>query len=165
MDDLWSHKSSKCGWFFHVVKCRPFGWLCRAEKWMKSSKFGRFVGIFSKITIYCEHGMCYGFEVLQTCQSPKHPYQIFKSDSLADFPLIIFVTSMCTLNRESRFFSAHSIYRMQLVIQQPLPTSANFCQLWAVCVAVIAHTWGSLQKPEVSFKWLLWLQSSWRDSG
>ena len=77
-----------------------------------SSKFGRFVGIFSKITIYCEHGMCYGFEVLQTCESPKHPYQIFKSDSLADFPLIIFVTSMCTLNREPRFFSAHSIYRM-----------------------------------------------------
>ncbi len=33
-------------------------------------------GIF---TIYCPHGVCYGFEVLRECESPRHPFQIFKT--------------------------------------------------------------------------------------
>ena len=31
-------------------------------------------GIF---TLYCPHSICYGFEVMQTCKLPRHPFQIF----------------------------------------------------------------------------------------
>ena len=31
-------------------------------------------GVF---TVYCPHGVCYGFEIMQQCESPKHPFTIF----------------------------------------------------------------------------------------
>ena len=31
-------------------------------------------GIF---TLYCQHGVCYGFEVLRSYESPRHPFEIF----------------------------------------------------------------------------------------
>ena len=62
-------------------------------------------GIFM---IYCEHGVYYGFEVLQTCESPKHPFQIFKT-RFPHLPLIIIYDNACCLyvsclNREPHFF-------------------------------------------------------------
>ena len=33
-------------------------------------------GIF---TIYCPHGVCYGFEIMTRCESPRHPFNIFMS--------------------------------------------------------------------------------------
>ena len=33
-------------------------------------------GIF---TIFCHHGVYYGFQVMDTCKSPKHPFEIFRS--------------------------------------------------------------------------------------
>ena len=35
-------------------------------------------GIF---TVYCPHSVCYGFEILIKCDSPRHPFQIFKTRS------------------------------------------------------------------------------------
>ena len=32
--------------------------------------------------IYCEHWVCCGFEVLQSCEFPKHPFQILVSFDL-----------------------------------------------------------------------------------
>ena len=32
-------------------------------------------GIF---TVFCPHGICCGFEVMQSCESPKHPFSIFR---------------------------------------------------------------------------------------
>lgn len=32
-------------------------------------------GIFTR---YCPHGVCYGFQVMETCVSPQHPFQIFR---------------------------------------------------------------------------------------
>ena len=63
------------------------------------------LGIF---TIYCEHGVCYGFEVLQPCESPKHPFQIFKT-RFPRPPLLIIYDNACRLhvyclNREPHFF-------------------------------------------------------------
>ena len=60
------------------------------------------LGIFM---IYCEHGVCYGFEVLQTCELPKHPFQIFKTRFPWQCPLIIMpVAHMCTTWTESLTF-------------------------------------------------------------
>ncbi len=33
-------------------------------------------GIF---TLYCQHGVCYGFEVMESAESPKVPFRIFKT--------------------------------------------------------------------------------------
>ena len=39
-------------------------------------------GIF---TIYCPHAVCYGFEILTECESPRHPFQIFKTRFVTGF--------------------------------------------------------------------------------
>ena len=62
-------------------------------------------GIF---TIYCEHGVCYGFELLRSCESPKHPFGIFKT-RFAHPPELIIYDNACRLhvyclNREPHFF-------------------------------------------------------------
>jgi len=33
-------------------------------------------GIF---TVFCPHGVCYGFTIMQRCESPRHPFNIFTS--------------------------------------------------------------------------------------
>ncbi len=33
---------------------------------------------YSRSTAHA-HGVCYGFEVLRECESPRHPFQIFKT--------------------------------------------------------------------------------------
>ena len=62
-------------------------------------------GIF---TVYCEHGVCYGFEILQKCESPQHPFRIFKSRFI-EAPELIIYDNACrlhiySLNREPQFF-------------------------------------------------------------
>ena len=42
-------------------------------------------GIF---TVYCEHGICCGFEVMQSHESPKHPFNIFLT-RFAELPATI----------------------------------------------------------------------------
>ena len=53
--------------------------------------------------------MCYGFQVMETCESPKHPFQIFRS-RFPVAPKIIVYDNACKLhqyclNREPHFFS------------------------------------------------------------
>ena len=54
-----------------------------------------------------KHGVYYGFEVLQTCESPKHPFHIFKT-RFSHAPLIIYDNAcrfhVYCLNREPHFF-------------------------------------------------------------
>ncbi len=62
-------------------------------------------GIF---TLYCEHGICYGFEILQSCESPRHPFLIFKT-RFQHAPDLIVYDNACRLhiyclNREPHFF-------------------------------------------------------------
>ena len=52
--------------------------------------------------------MCYGFEILQQCESPRHPFQIFKTRFLKP-PRAIIYDNACSLhqyclNREPVFF-------------------------------------------------------------
>ena len=46
-----------------------------------------FPGIF---TLFCPHGICFGYEVMQSCESPMHPFNIF---SVA--PEVIVYNNVC----------------------------------------------------------------------
>ena len=68
-------------------------------------------GIF---TIYCPHAICYGFEVLKECESPRHPFQIFKT-RFPKPPKIVVYDNACglhqyCLNREPIFFQKTSFF-------------------------------------------------------
>ena len=54
--------------------------------------------------------MCYGFEILQECKSPRHPFQIFRTQFLKP-PNVIVYDNACSLhqyclNREPEFFKS-----------------------------------------------------------
>ena len=56
------------------------------------------------------HGVCYGFELLQTCESLKHPFRIFKT-RFPHPPSLIIYDNACRLhiyclNREPHFFES-----------------------------------------------------------
>ena len=62
-------------------------------------------GIF---TLYCQHGVCYGFEVLRSCESPSHPFEIFTT-RFSHPPSVIVYDNACrlhmyALNREPQSF-------------------------------------------------------------
>ena len=62
-------------------------------------------GIF---TLYCQHGVCYGFEVLRSCESPRHPFQLFTTRFTSP-PSVIVYDNACqlhiySLNREPQRF-------------------------------------------------------------
>ena len=62
-------------------------------------------GIF---TVYCQHGVCYGFEVMARCESPKIPFQIFTT-RFPHPPRVIVYDNACKLhqyclNREPQHF-------------------------------------------------------------
>ena len=75
---------------------------CRKESWGHPTLSP---GIF---TIYCQHGICYGFSVLSDCESPKHPFEIFRQ-RFKVAPKIIIYDNACKLHqycllREPAFF-------------------------------------------------------------
>ena len=51
-------------------------------------------GIF---TVYCPHRVCYGFEVMQGCESPKVPFDIFTSRFHSP-PKVIIYDNACKLH-------------------------------------------------------------------
>ncbi len=68
-------------------------------------------GIF---TIHCPHGVCYGFEVLRSCEFPRHPFEIFKTH-FREAPQEIVYDNSCRLhlyclNREPAFFKNSRFY-------------------------------------------------------
>ena len=68
--------------------------------------YGHPPGIF---TLFCSHGICYGFEVMQSCELPRHPFQIFRQ-RFHTAPCVIIYDNACKLhqyclNREPNFFA------------------------------------------------------------
>ncbi|XP_078700649.1 uncharacterized protein LOC144927205 [Branchiostoma floridae x Branchiostoma belcheri] len=62
-------------------------------------------GIF---TMFCRHGVCYGFDCMTSCESPRHPFQIFRT-RFSRAPNVIVYDNACklhqyALNREPHFF-------------------------------------------------------------
>ena len=51
-------------------------------------------GIF---TVYCPHGVCYGFEVMRRCESPKVPFDIFTLRFRSP-PAVIIYDNACKLH-------------------------------------------------------------------
>ena len=77
-------------------------------------------GIF---TVYCPHGVCYGFQAMRSCESPQYPFDIFTFRFHAP-PRIIIYDNTCKLhiyclNREparcsnTRFFVDSSLLKME----------------------------------------------------
>ncbi|XP_078661027.1 uncharacterized protein LOC144905304 isoform X2 [Branchiostoma floridae x Branchiostoma belcheri] len=59
-------------------------------------------------TIFCKHGICYGFEAMTSCESPYHPFEIIRS-RFEIAPQVIVYDNACKLhgyamNREPHFF-------------------------------------------------------------
>ena len=62
-------------------------------------------GIF---IVYCRHGVCYGFEVMRRCESPKVPFNIFTTRFHTP-PRVIIYDNACKLhayclNRKPRLY-------------------------------------------------------------
>ena len=76
--------------------------LCRKESYSHPSLSP---GIF---TLFCPHRVCYGFEIMRTCESPKIPFQIFRYRFMKP-PKRIIYDNACKLhayclNRKPAFF-------------------------------------------------------------
>ena len=54
-------------------------------------------GIF---TVYCPHGVCYRYEIMHRCESPRHPFEIFTTH-LPVPPHTIIYDNACTLHAYS----------------------------------------------------------------
>ena len=62
-------------------------------------------GVF---TLFCMHGVCYGFEILKLCESPKHPFSIFKTRFWTPPKMIIYdncykLHAYCLANFQEHF--------------------------------------------------------------
>ena len=84
---------------------------CRKESWGHPTLSP---GIF---TMYCQHGICYGFSILSDCESPKHPFEIFRQRFKVAPKIIIYVNA-CKLHqycllREPAFFK-HTMFLVDI---------------------------------------------------
>ena len=75
---------------------------CRKESWGHPTLSP---GIF---TLYCPHGTCYGFSILENHESPRHPFEILKT-RFETAPKVIVYDNACKLHqyallREPEFF-------------------------------------------------------------
>ena len=48
--------------------------------------------------VFCPHGICYGFEVMQSCESPRHPFNIFRH-RFQKAPQVIVYNNACKLHQ------------------------------------------------------------------
>ena len=85
-------------------------------------------GIF---TVYCPHSVCYGFEMLTECESPCHPFQIFKT-RFSKPPGMIIYDNACSLhqyclNREPIFFQNTTFYVDRFHWRGHIGCSSGYC--------------------------------------
>ena len=85
-------------------------------------------GIF---TVFCPHGVCYVFEVMQSCESPKHPFSIFRQRFLKA-PQVIVYDNACKLhqyclNHEPHFFRSTLFVVDQFHWRGHVGCSAGYC--------------------------------------
>ena len=85
-------------------------------------------GIF---TIFCEHGVCYGFELMTSHESPRHPFSIFKTRFKTAAKCIIY-DNACQLhkyclNREPHFFRGTVFYVDRFHWKCHIGCSSGYC--------------------------------------
>lgn len=100
-------------------------------------------GIF---TIFCQHGVCYGFEAMVSNESPRHPFQIFKT-RFAVAPRCIIYDNACQLhqyclNREPTFFRDTKFYVDRFHWKCHVGCSVGYCldQYKATCDVVTINS-------------------------
>ena len=65
-------------------------------------------GIFT-IKFYCQYGECYGFQTMRSCESPRHPFDIFTCCFNSPLQIIVYDNAcklhIYCLNREPAWYS------------------------------------------------------------
>ena len=85
-------------------------------------------GIF---TVFCPHGICYGFQAMTSCESPKVPFMIFKT-RFSKAPSVIIYDNACNLhkyclNREPVFFKGTRFYVDSFHWKGHIGCSESYC--------------------------------------
>lgn len=85
-------------------------------------------GIF---TIFCPHGICYGFQAMTSCESPKVPFNIFKT-RFTKAPSVIIYDNACNLhkyclNREPVYFKRTRFYVDSFHWKGHIACSEGYC--------------------------------------
>ena len=98
---------------------------CRKESY-KHPKLSP--GVF---TIFCRHGICYGFEAMTSHESPRHPFTIFKT-RFSKAPRNIIYDNAChlhqyCLNREQHFFQESRFFVDRFHWKCHVGCSSGYC--------------------------------------
>ncbi|XP_066271346.1 uncharacterized protein [Branchiostoma lanceolatum] len=85
-------------------------------------------GVF---TLYCQHAICYGFEVMLEPESPKYPFRILKS-RFSTAPSVIIYDNACQLhsyclNRDPGFFQNSRFFVDRLHFKNHKGCSKGYC--------------------------------------
>ena len=85
----------------------------------------------SIFTVFSPHGICCGFEMMQSCESPKHPFSIFRQ-RFQKAPRVIVYDNACELhqyclNREPHFFRSTLFAVDWFHWQGHVGCSASYC--------------------------------------
>ena len=85
-------------------------------------------GVF---TSFCEHGFCYGFKLMTSHESPKHPFSIFKT-RFKTAPKCVIYDIACQLhkyclNREPHFFKNTVFYVDRFHWKCHIGCSSGYC--------------------------------------
>ena len=59
--------------------------------------------------IFCPHGVCCGFEVMHSHESPKHPFEIFSNSFETPLDIIIY-NNYCKLLRYTKAWEFNVVY-------------------------------------------------------
>ena len=81
-------------------------------------------GIF---TIFCEHGICYGFELMTSHESPRHPFSIFKTRFKTAPRCNACQLHKYCLNREPLFFKNTVFYVDRFHWNCHIGCSSGYC--------------------------------------
>ncbi|XP_066304517.1 uncharacterized protein [Branchiostoma lanceolatum] len=68
-------------------------------------------------TLFCPHGVCFGFEVMRSCESPQHPFEIIRT-RFKTAPRTIVYDNACQLHRYVMNRDPHFFKKTQFLVDR-----------------------------------------------
>ncbi|XP_066277571.1 uncharacterized protein [Branchiostoma lanceolatum] len=68
-------------------------------------------------TLFCPHGVCFGFEVMRSCESPQHPFEIIRT-RFKTAPRTIVYDNACQLHRYVMNRDPHFFKKTQFLVNR-----------------------------------------------